>query len=604
MQRTPVVIFRRPGGKNRGREGALIMDTLQRRLGSFRLFRRRLDEFRAFRRVDTLIGWSINGRHRRESAARKLSEQHVEVNALKTQANAPTESPTSTPAALTGTSVLTTADLAQIVGEVVLGNKLIVVSNREPVIHEHNGGRIREIRPASGMVTGIEPIVRAVNGSWIAHGSGNADRHRVDDRDRFAVATGPGSYSLRRVWLTSQEEQGYYDGVANGALWPLCHIVYSRPHFSRAHWQIYRRVNEKFCAAVLEEAGEDNAIVFIQDYHLALLPRMLRERRPDLTIVQFWHIPWPNPEAYRILPWGEELLDGLLGNDLLGFHIQYHCNNFFDTVDNRIEARVDREHLRVFRGGTPTYVRPFPISVDFDQIAGDAQSAEVSARAAEILGGLDQPGDQRFLVGVDRLDYTKGILERLTAIDRLFTEYPQYVVGKVTLLQFAVPSRTQVEAYRHLNQDLDALVDAINLRYQKDSWQPIRLMRGHHDYHTVLAAYLIADVLMVTSLHDGMNLVAKEFISARNDNGGVLLLSKYTGAARELADAIQVNPFDPDEMVDAMHHALSLEESERREKMTRLRRLVRTGNVYDWGIRLFEELRRIKIQAASRGEHL
>jgi trehalose 6-phosphate synthase len=500
-------------------------------------------------------------------------------------------------------NVLTAADLAQVVRDVARGNKLIVVSNREPVIHEHDGGRIREVRPASGMVTGIEPIVRAVSGSWIAHGSGNADRRCVDERNSYQVETGHGRYSLRRVWLTRQEEQGYYYGVANGALWPLCHIVYSRPQFSRAQWLTYRRVNEKFCTAVIEEAGDDNAIVFIQDYHLGLLPRMLRERRPDLTIVQFWHIPWPNPEAFRILPWGEELLDGLLGNDLLGFHIQYHCNNFFDTVDNRIEARVDREHLRVFRGGAPTYVRPFPISVDFDQIAGDAQSPEVSARIAEILGGLDQPGDQRFLVGVDRLDYTKGILERLTAIDRLFIEHPQYV-GKVTLLQLAAPSRTQVESYRLLNQDLDALVDAINLRHQTDTWQPIRLMRGHHDYLTVLAAYLIADVLMVTSLHDGMNLVAKEFIAARNDSSGVLLLSKYTGAARELADAIQVNPFDPDEMVDAMHHALSLEETERREKMTRLRRLVRTGNVYDWGIRVFEELRRIKIQAANRGEHL
>lgn len=494
------------------------------------------------------------------------------------------------------------AALAAVIRGLSRNSKLVVVSNREPVIHEARDDGVREIRPASGMITGIEPIVRAVSGTWVAHGSGSADRRAVDTNDRFTVSGGRSSYALRRVWLTRQEEQGYYYGVANSALWPLCHIVYARPQFSRRQWETYRRVNEKFCAAVLEEIGSEDAIVFIQDYHLALLPRLLRQARPDLTIVMFWHIPWPNPEAFRIMPWGEELLDGLLGSDLLGFHIQYHCNNFLDTVDHRVEARIDREQFSVFRGGTPTYVRPFPISVDFEQVIDDAVSVPVRHRVEEILAAIEHDGRQQLLVGVDRLDYTKGIIERLRAVDRLLLEYPE-LRGRVTLLQLAAPSRTHVEAYRRLGQEMDALVDDINWRHQDDTWQPIRLLRGHHDYTTVMAAYQVARVLLVTSLHDGMNLVAKEFVAARRDEDGVLLLSKYTGAARELADAVQVNPFDIDAMTQALYGALTMEAAERRERMVRMRELVRTHNVYEWGIKIFTELQAIQplVRAARRG---
>lgn len=485
------------------------------------------------------------------------------------------------------------ASLASRVAAVASGVKLIVVSNREPYVHEITGQGIRAIRPASGMVTALEPIVRAVGGTWIAHGSGTGDRHVVDARDQIGLPPDNPKYTLRRVWLTRQEEDGYYYGLSNAALWPLCHIVYQRPEFRKSDWDQYVAVNEKFCRVVLEEAVGAPAIVFIQDYQLGLLSRMLRNRRPDLILVQFWHIPWPNREAFRVFPWGEQLLDGLLGNDVLGFHIQYHCNNFMDTVDRGIEAKVDYEHFRVFRGGRPTHIRPFPISVDFDQIEADAQSTRVEERTAEfrtILGS--GAGERKLFVGADRIDYTKGILERFQAFDAMLQHHPE-LCGRVIFMQLAAPSRLHLDVYRDLNDRIEGLVDDINWRLQTDDWQPIHYLKAHHDYYAVLAAYRMADVMLTTSLHDGMNLVAKEFIATRNDNQGVLILSQYTGAARELPDALLVNPFDIEDLAKAMHHSCTMLDNDIRLRMSRLREQVAKENVYAWGVKIFEEIRKV-----------
>ncbi|PWB69803.1 trehalose-6-phosphate synthase [candidate division GN15 bacterium] len=478
----------------------------------------------------------------------------------------------------------------EVVSKAASTSKVVVVSNREPVIHELTARGIKAVRPASGLVTGLEPIVRAVHGTWVAHGSGPADRHVVDNHDRVGVPSEHPEYVLRRVWLTRREEDGYYYGLSNNALWPLSHIAYTRPVFCRDDWEQYEAVNEKFCDAVLDEVGEDRAMVFIQDYHLGLLPRMLKNRRPDLTIAQFWHIPWPNREAFRIFPWAEELLDGLLGNDLLGFHVQYHCNNFLDTVDRGIEAKVDYEHFRVFRGGHPTTVRPFPISVDFHQIEHDSDASGVACRLKELQAEFAQtPLKQQFIVGVDRIDYTKGILERLRGFDLLLQRHPE-LKGHVTFLNFSAPSRTHVEAYRELNDKIDDLVDDINWRHQTEQWVPVQFLRAHHDYSTVLAAYRLADVLMVTSLHDGMNLVAKEFVASRSDELGSLILSRYTGAARELKDALLVNPYDTDGLADRLNQALTMPESDRIQRMQRLRQVVAQGDIYHWGTRIFQEV--------------
>lgn len=479
----------------------------------------------------------------------------------------------------------------RLVGQMAEGIKIIVASNREPVVHEPTAHGIRAIRPASGLVNGLEPLVKAVHGTWVAHGSGPADRQVVDSNDRVGIPREHPEYILRRVWLTRQEEAGYYYGLSNNALWPLCHIAYTRPVFSRSDWEQYKAVNEKFCKAILEEAGQEKAIVFIQDYHLALLPRLLKNNRPDLTIIQFWHIPWPNREAFRIFPWGEQLLDGLLGNDILGFHVQYHCNNFLDTVDRGIEAKVDYEHFRVFRGGHPTLVRPFPISIDQAQIGRDAQQPAVKERLQELRSQYAQPShDQKFIVGIDRIDYTKGILERLRGFDTLLRTHPE-LKGHVTFLSLSAPSRTHVEAYRELNDKIDDLVDDINWQHQTEQWIPVHFLRSHHDYTTVLAAYQIADVLLVTSLHDGMNLVAKEFVAARTDESGALILSTYTGAAREFEDALLVNPYDTDMLADRMYQALTMSEEEKQQRMKRLREIITKNDIYRWGMRLFDTVR-------------
>ncbi len=505
-------------------------------------------------------------------------------------------------------------ELSEVVARVSAGAKLIVVSNREPVVHERGSKGIRAVRPASGMVAAIEPIVRAVGGTWIAHGAGSADRAVTDARDRVGLPAGNPRYLLRRIWLSQDEENGYYHGLSNTALWPLCHTVYTRPHFVRSHWETYKAVNARFRDAVLEEAESAPAIVFVQDYHLALLPRLLKEARSDLKVVQFWHIPWPNREVFRIFPWAEELLDGLLGNDLIGFHIQNHCNNFLETVDRGIESRVDYEHFCAFRGGRPTYVRAFPISVDYAQIGQDAESPEVAGRMASFLRGLGGADPDRMLfVGADRIDYTKGIPERLRAFDLLLGRHPE-LKGKVTLVQLAAPSRTRVAAYRDLNRELDGMVERINRRHgaggplsggflrglgrlfgtRPAGWMPIRFLRAHHDYYAVLAACRMAHAALVTSLHDGMNLVAKEFVSARTDGDGVLILSHYAGAARELVDALLVNPFDIDRLTDVMYAACAMPEAERRQRMDRMRTQVEKNDVYRWGAAIFEEAERIR----------
>ncbi len=494
-------------------------------------------------------------------------------------------------------------ELGNFLSQVTGGAKLIIVSNREPFIHERVSGGIRATRPASGMVTALEPIIRSVGGTWIAHGAGSADRLTVDSAGRVGLPPENPEYALRRVWLTRKEEDGYYYGISNGALWPLCHNVYSRPRFSRKDWEVYKDVNKKFCEAVLEETGGSQAIIFIQDFHLALLPRMLREGRPDLKIIHFWHIPWPNMESFRIFPWAEELLEGLLGNDILGFHIQYHRNNFLDTVEKGIESRVDYEHFRVIKGNSATYVRPFPISVDFEQIGADAQACATESRMTDFRKEIGEGiSEMKLYVGADRIDYTKGIPERLKAFDLMLQRHPE-LKTRVTLVQLAAPSRTHLEAYRDLNDELDDLVDEINWRHQNDEWVPIRFLRAHHDYHSVLAACRLADVALVTSLHDGMNLVAKEFVSSRTDGDGVLLLSRYTGAAREFPDALLVNPYDIDQLSDAMYTAFSLNEEERRQRMTRLRGHLERNTVYKWGMNIFEEADRLLYLKEECNEH-
>jgi len=469
-------------------------------------------------------------------------------------------------------------------------HKFIAVSNREPYIHRYGSKGIVGERPVSGMAIALDPVLQACGGIWVAHGSGEADREVVDERSRIAVPPGKYSYTLRRVWLTPEEEKGYYYGFANEALWPLCHIAFTQPVFRQSDWETYRRVNEKFADAVLEEMNSDTGFVFIQDYHFALLPRILKQRRPELVIAQFWHIPWPNREAFRVCPWAEEILDGLLGNDLLGFHIRYHCQNFLETVDRSIEAKVDHERFSVTRGGVETLVRPFPISIDFAQVDKLASSSKTAGRVEELRAEHRLDG-KKVGVGIDRIDYIKGIPERLLAVDRFFEKYPEYL-GRFVFLQLGPGSRTEIQKYKEYDLTIQNLTAEINRKYGCPDWQPVVLLRSHLAQEEVVAHYRLADLCLVSSLHDGMNLVAKEYVASRGDGDGVLVLSRFTGAARELEQAVLANPYATDELAEALKLALEMSPEEKGKRMERLRETVREYNIYRWAGKIITELNR------------
>jgi len=475
---------------------------------------------------------------------------------------------------------------------------LFVVSNREPYTHQRNGKAVDVIVPPSGLVTAIEPVLDACDGTWIAHGSGNADAEVVDTHDRLRVPPDDPRYTLRRVWLTKEEEEGYYYGFANEGLWPLCHIAHTRPLFRAADWQYYQEVNGKFMAAVLEEIENvAKPVVLVQDYHFALLPRLIKEKRPDARVAIFWHIPWPNPEAFGICPWQRQLVDGLLGADLIGFHIQSHCNNFLETVDRVVESRVDWEHFSALRQDHRTLVRPFPISVAFtdDDAAENSNKGFDYLERSALLRSLGV--EATFMgIGVDRVDYTKGILERFLAIERFLEKFPSYQ-GKFTFVQIGAPSRTHIKRYHDLLAEVEAEAERINWRFQGGKWKPIVFLKRQHSHQEIEPYYRAADLCLVTSLHDGMNLVAKEFLAARGDERGVLILSQFTGAARELRDALLVNPYDIDQTAEAIRAALEMEPEEKQLRVHRMRKIIKEHNIYRWAGNLITELVELRLDA-------
>ncbi len=499
-----------------------------------------------------------------------------------------------------GESIWTAERLAVHVRTRLDGGHLFVVSNREPYVHVRHGKAVEVVVPPSGLVTALEPVLRACDGTWIAHGSGDADRETTDQHDRLRVPPDDPRYSLRRVWLTKEEEEGYYYGFANEGLWPLCHIAHTRPIFRAADWEHYQNVNRKFADAVLEEIRHiAKPVVLVQDYHFALLPRLIKQERPDARVAIFWHIPWPNPEAFGICPWQRELIDGLLGADLIGFHIQSHCNNFLQTVDRVMESRIDWEHFSVSRLEHVTSVRPFPISVSLpEEEQSEKQIHEVAyIERSALMKSLGV--EATFMgIGVDRVDYTKGILERFLAIERFLERYPAYQ-GQFTFVQIGAPSRTHIKRYHDLLAEVHAEAERINWRFQTGKWKPIVLLTRQHSHKEIQPYYRAADLCLVTSLHDGMNLVAKEFLAARQDERGVLILSRFTGAARELLDALLVNPYDIDQTAEAIHAALEMNPEEKEARMQRMRKMVREHNIYRWAGNLMAELCEVRLGASS-----
>ncbi len=471
-------------------------------------------------------------------------------------------------------------------------NAFVLVSNREPYMHviDEPDEKAKCIRPASGVVTAIDPILRACGGTWIAHGSANADRNFVNSKNKLGVPPEDNRYILKRVWLTKEEEQGYYYGFSNEGLWPLCHVTHTRPVFREADWQMYKKVNQKFAESVLEELPAKNPFVFIQDYHFTLLAKMIKEKRPDATVALFWHIPWPNPEVFAICPYYKEILDGMLGCDLIGFHVQFNCNNFLDTANRLTECRVDTEKFSVVKQDKETFIRAFPISV------GGYMSESLSPLEVSEIAKIREEfklKDKIVCVSVERIDYTKGIVERIMAIDRFLEKYPQYK-NKFVFIQLAAPSRTHIKRYHELISEIDELVEKTNWKYSDGDWKPIIYLKRHFSPEEIKPYYSIGDLCIVSSLHDGMNLVAKEYVISKTDNSGALILSKFTGAARELTDAMLINPYSIEEFAEAIKFAIEMPKTEKIKRMENMRRVVSENNIYKWAGNIITELVALK----------
>lgn len=476
------------------------------------------------------------------------------------------------------------------VGNLLHNKKMVVVSNREPYMHIHEGKNIKSIVPASGMITAMEPILKACGGIWIASGTGDADRETVDKFDKLIVPPDDPKYTLKRIWQSKEEEDHFYYGFSNEGLWPLCHIAHMRPVFRTEDWNYYQKVNQDFANAVLEETSDDkNPFILIQDYHFALLPRMIKNLKPGAKVAIFWHIPWPNPESFGICPWQREILEGMLGADLIGFHTQYHCNHFLETVNKAVESIVLWENFSVKMAGQTTFVKPFPISIAFTLKDYDSAPDELKSSALLAEHGVSA----RYMgIGVERIDYTKGIIEKFLAIERFLEKYPSYQ-GKFTFVQIGAPSRTLLKSYSDTVNAIEKEADRINWRFKSKNWKAILLLKRHHSHEEIRPFYSSADLCMVTSLHDGMNLVAKEFVAARNNNDGVLILSRFAGASHELNGALIINPYDTEESADSIKQALEMSAEQKYHRMKQMRHVVVEHNIFSWAANIIKTMANI-----------
>lgn len=474
------------------------------------------------------------------------------------------------------------------------GRRFVVVSNREPYAHIRAEGGVKIEKPPSGLTLALEPMMQATHGTWIAAASGDADHEYVDRRGHVQAEMGTG-YGLRRLFLPARLTEDFYTGFSNSCLWPLCHIAYHKPRFEERWWRAYVRANEIFAEAVADEIGEDPAVVFVQDFQLALLPEMIRARRPRALIAQFWHIPWPNREAFRICPWRREILRGLLGNDLLGFHLPYHCNNFLETVDRELQVRVDHERHGVVAADRVTSVAAFPLSVDYARIRERVHQASAQAEAARLHEAYAQ--GRKLVLSVERMDYTKGILERIEAIQRLFERHPS-LKSTVSFVHIATPSRTGVRAYRDYTAAVERAIARVNAAHGTPDWRPVQAMHEYVEPEKVWIWYHAADAAVVSSLHDGMNLVSKEYVAAGRAEG-ILFLSEFTGASRELREAVSINPYATDAFADALAAGLAMPPAERRERMRRLRWRVAHADVGAWARDILRSIRQREFDAQN-----
>lgn len=480
--------------------------------------------------------------------------------------------------------------LRRVAGSKVAGGGLVVLANREPYSHEWSDGSVVVRRPASGLVTGIEPILRACGGTWLAYGGGSADREVSDAVGRIAVPPENPEYTLRRVWVEEDRYEKYYSGFANEGLWPLCHIAHTQPAFRSGDWAAYEAVNAAFARAAVDESRDDT-LLLVQDYHFALVPRLVREQAPHVVTSIFWHIPWPNSEVVGICPWKEALLEGMIAADVVGFHTRQYCLNFLETVQRYLECRVDLEQMSVTYGGHRALVRPYPISVEWPYPAATREAG------AELRASLGISSDAHVALGVDRADYTKGLLERIGAVETLLEQTPS-LAGKFVFVQLASPTRTRIRKYQQLSDDLQEVVARVNERFGTATWKPILLEMRTFSPEEVRGYYAMANSAVVTPLHDGMNLVAKEYVASCQDGDGALVLSRFAGAAKELDGALIVNPYDVQQVAQAILRAVRMPLVERRARMDAMRAQIAGSSIYDWSEKLLNDMATLRKENA------
>jgi trehalose 6-phosphate synthase len=548
-----------------------------------------------FKLVNKIADWIKAARHGnyesldRQFLTRFLAPLHKEIDQMaKAMSEAKATAEEEAKLRAIAESIWTPERLKEEVKRLLQNKRLIVASNREPYMHVHDGKEVKCLVPASGLVTAMEPILKACGGLWVASGAGDADKETVDKDNKVQVPPEDPKYTLLRVWLTKEDEEHFYYGFSNEGLWPLCHIAHTRPIFRKDDWQYYQKVNQLYAKTIIKEIkGEDQPLILVQDYHFALLPEMIKKERPDAKVAIFWHIPWPNPESFGICPWQQEILRGMLGADLIGFHTQYHCNNFLETVNNSLESRVMWESFSVKIANQTTQVKPFPISIAFTLKDFD-QNGEARPSSAELLKSYGIKA-KLMGVGVDRIDYTKGIVERFLAVERFLEKYPSYQ-GEFTFVEIGAPSRTLIKTYSDMITSVENEANRINARFKSKDWRPILLLKTHHSHEEIMPFYKSSDLCMVTSLHDGMNLVAKEYVASRNTVDGVLILSRFAGASQELQEAIIVNPYDIEHTADSIKFALEMPEEEQHRRMKQMRQVITGNNIYSWASSLIRSL--------------
>lgn len=461
---------------------------------------------------------------------------------------------------------------------------IFVVSNLEPYMHRKVKNQIQYSVPPSGLVTALNPVMEACGGMWLARSYGDADRETVDKNDKIAVPPDDPKYTLKRIWLSDKQIGGYHKGFSNEGLWPLCLMVHTRPVFRKNDWKEYAQVNEMFANSLLKEIKNvREPLILVQDYHLSLLPNMLKRARPDARVAVFWHLPWPSAEQFSICPWRKEILEGMLGADLVGFHTQQYCNNFIETVSKEVESLIDFERFAITRHEHTASIKPFPLSINFTN--SDATDTDTDKTLLTDLG-ITTP---LLGLGVDKMDYVKGIVERFQGVEQFLVAHPDYK-NRFTFLQIAPPCRTDMEIYREYEEAVTKEAERINKNLGSNGWKPIVLVKKEYSHEQLTSLYRLADFLAITSLHEGMNLVAKEFAAARNDEAGVLILSPFTGASRELRSALTVNPYNTAQIGETIATALAMPKTEQQERMRTMRNSVKNYNIYRWAAELIKAL--------------